>query len=152
MAKKNNSTPSSEERTFNDMYDKRGELRLRLGSETREYEEDDRDITERTVDNVETSQGTMYGITDLMRQGPNRMVLATCDKCEEETRSFFFKPNSSKMTMSPAPDIRRCYRCRKSLCQRHLYPGLDHLPRCKNCHRWHWFYQKFIKPLVWLRF
>jgi hypothetical protein len=70
MAKRKDTPPSSEEYIFNDMYDERGDLRLRLGSETREYEEENCDKTERRIENVETSQGTIYGVTDLMHYEP----------------------------------------------------------------------------------
>lgn len=151
MAKRSNRTPDSEERVDTVIYDKRGNLSLRIGFETLEYEEDGRDVTERTVENVETSQGTIWNSSLQMRQGPDRVMLATCDKCDEEVRRTFFR-SDSKISLSCVPDMAQCQRCRAHLCPKHFHVSrYDGLPRCRRHNFWHWLYETFGKPLIWRR-
>jgi hypothetical protein len=147
MAKRNDVPPVSEERTENLFYDKNGKLVLRLGFATRENEND----THRSVEHIESSAGTMWSLVSLTRQGPDRITLQTCDACVAETRRSWFRRSSSKMTLSPAPEVRRCLRCRAALCAKHYYLSpYDGQPRCRRCHRWHWIYECIIKPLLWI--
>ncbi|MFC1604021.1 hypothetical protein ACFL5F_03245 [Planctomycetota bacterium] len=149
MAKRNNQTPGSQERVDTLIHDKRGNLRLRIGFETLEYEEDGRDVVERKVDNVETSHGTVWNSSLQMRQGPDRVMLATCDKCEEEVQRTFFR-SDSKMTLACVPEMARCQNCRVHLCPKHFYISkYDGCPRCRRHNFWHSVYQLFIRPLLW---
>lgn len=151
MAKQKNQTPESEEHIDNEFYTNRGDLELRFGFKTYEYDEDGRDITKKVTEHVESSQGTFVGPGDIMRRGAGKTGLATCDKCEEEIHSFFMR-SKFKTSLSPAVDMRRCHICRANLCQRHFFVGKDRRIRCHRHHRWYSFIENVVRPLIWKRF
>ena len=149
MAKRANQTPDSEERVDTVIYSKRGEPSLRIGFVTQEYGEDGRDVMERTVENIETSHGTIWNSSMQMRQGADRVMLATCDRCYEESHRTFFR-SDSKITLSCVPEMARCQDCRAHLCPKHFRVSrYDGLTRCRRHHFWHWVYETFGKPLIW---
>jgi len=148
MAKQNEPTSSSEEHTENVVYTKRGDLGVRFGFHTYEYEEGGRDITKREIDYFESGQGTLLGVHDVMGQRAGGMGLATCDKCEEEIHSLFGS-TASQTALSPAMTMKRCQRCRASLCERHCFISrIDSLPRCRWHHFLHRAYHNVLKAIL----
>lgn len=149
MAKQRNQQLISEERTNNVFYDNEGNLQVQFGYTTQEKEEDGQDITERTMEYIETSQGTYVTPLYFMRQGSEKMMLETCDKCKEERYHVLLSRNDSKMMMSPSPSMKRCQRCRANLCERHYYISrFDNLPRCKWHNFLHTMYNCLLKSLL----
>ena len=120
MAKRSNRSAESRERVDTVIHDQKGNLGLRIGFETLEYEEDGQDVREQTVENIETSEGTIWNSSMQMRQGPDRVMLATCDRCAEEGSRTFFR-SDSKIPWSCVPDMARCHNCRAHLCAKHFH-------------------------------
>jgi hypothetical protein len=147
MAKQNESIPSSEEHTVNEVYTKHGDLGARFGYHTYESEEDGRDITKRVIEHFESPQGTVVGPHDIMGQRAGGAGLATCDKCEEEIHSVF-SSQKARTSLCPAITMRRCQRCRANLCERHYFISrFDNLPRCKWHDLLHRLYHTFLISL-----
>jgi hypothetical protein len=65
--------------------------------------------------------------------------MQVCDCCVKETKTFSYfllHRNQPRITWSLSKSMRRCFSCRKSLCEKHyVLTVLDKRIRCKACDR-----------------
>jgi hypothetical protein len=153
MAKRNRNSRMhvvSEEMTGHLLHDEHGEPLLRFGETIREGERNGADITETVFDHVETSAGSVLSASSLM-PGPQQIRVGICAACKKRARPSLFRRGHPKIILAPAADMQRCCNCAANLCPKHFrISRFDSRPRCPWCHRWHWLYERIIKPVVFI--
>lgn len=144
----------SEKITRNSIIGRDGRLEISTDLVTRDYEQGDCDSTETEAEHLEGGDGTVTNAAEMFRpKAQGGVTLKRCDACVEESQRFLtwlLRRNQVVNVYSPASTSRRCFTCRKSLCEKH-YVLSDKRIRCRACDRnfrlKRFLIQKILRPL-----
>lgn len=142
-------TLSSENRADTVFYDKYGNEITRNSFTEYEYEEDDADLRHTTSDYVPGGDGSLTPLRQIMQ---GTVTFTICDQCAEESQRNRRRGRPPIAQFSPSQKVRRCYRCRIAICERHSYISeIDKKIRCRRCNRRHkrrhFWVERILKPL-----
>jgi hypothetical protein len=160
MAKEDNEKKLIAEKiTRNKIITKDGWQEITADFITRDYEDEDCDYTEIEAEHWEGGDGTLINAADGFRaKAQGGVTLRRCDACVEDSRRFLtwlFRRNQAVNVYSPVTTSRRCFSCRKSLCERHYVLSNDKHIRCRRCDRNYqlkrFLIQKIIRPLFFTK-
>lgn len=106
---------------------------------TYESEDGQTDSTETMAEHSVAGDGTIIAAAQAFRsEAQGGVVLRRCDACVDATKSFLhwlLHRHRPAMTWSPAKNMRRCFSCRQSLCEKHCVLSGDNHLRCRRCDR-----------------
>ena len=139
MAKEENQekTLVSEKITRNIIVGKGSRQEVATDLVTRDYEQGDCDYTETIAEHLESGDGTVVDAAEMLRpKAQGGVTLKRCDACVEESQrslTWLFRRDQNLNVYSPASTSRRCFTCRKSLCEKHYVLSNDTHIRCRAC-------------------
>ncbi|MCP4608776.1 MAG: hypothetical protein GY845_08685 [Planctomycetes bacterium] len=147
----------SEELTRNTILDKYGHQESNSDYKTEIFESEDgeTDYKRTSAEHHEGSDGSLIPALLAFRpESQGGITIQRCDGCVDDTKQFLrwlLRRNQPQTTWAPAKKMRRCYTCRKSICERHfVFTSIDKHIRCNRCdkhvRRMHLF-KKFLKFL-----
>jgi hypothetical protein len=148
----------SEKITRNIIVGKDGRQEISTDLIVRDYEDRDCDSTETIMEHPESGDCTVINAAEMFRpKAQGGVTLKRCDGCVEETQRFLtwlFRRNQAVNVYSPASTSRRCFTCRKSLCEKHYVLSDKHI-RCRACDRHfrlkRFVIQKILRPMFFKR-
>jgi hypothetical protein len=125
---------------------------------TRDYEQGDCDYTETIAEHLESGDGTVVNAAEMFRpKAQGGVTLRRCDACFEEAQSFLtwlFRRDEAVNVYSPAETSRRCFTCRKSLCEKHYIVRDRHI-RCRRCDFYfrlkRFLVEKIVRPVFFIK-
>lgn len=141
---KHDQDPVSEERIETVIHQQDG-TELRVGFTNREYEDGDRETTEKITDYVESPDGHMWGPHFLMKEG-QKGALVVCAECRRQSRSLL-RRRTSRMVWTPVVSARRCHSCGYHFCSAHFTVSSDNRIRCRRCNRRYFWLHHILTPL-----
>ena len=144
--------PTSEDRTDIVIYDSHGRDVLRQ-SIIRSESEDDNGVEfyKTEAENAEYGDGTVISPGDLMRAtNQGGMTVKRCDICRLIAHRSLFRRNRNVNQFSPVANMRNCFHCRASLCEKHAHVFNNHVV-CRHCRRRQFIVYRLLKPLFFRR-
>lgn len=132
----NDRTSQSDTQVHSVVYDARGRERLRLSHRTQDYQEgqDGNMVTEEEFQNLELTNGEIWNFAQMGRPGKDAIHISHC---------FLCPPGA----YTPTSLMRKCYKCGRAICYRHLSRCSDGHVRCKNCNVAYRVIHDGLKPI-----